>query len=167
MMIRKLTREDAETLQDCRLFGLTESPGTFLVSHAEVRGTPLSQVEADLGNPDIHYVGAFDGGQLVGFMRYIRSERQSRRHTAEIRSVYVKKAVRGQGIGKSLLSQLIQDATDEEIESLILVVLADNAPARRLYESSGFKIYGNEPRAIKRNNHYIDQTLYWLNLSAT
>ena len=69
MLIRQLHADDAATLQECRLSGLRESPDSFLASPAEVERTPLSQLEAELRDPDIRWFGAFDGDELVGFMR--------------------------------------------------------------------------------------------------
>lgn len=167
MLIRKLTEGDAQVLQACRLFGLEESPEAFLVSPAEVAATPLSAVEAELRDPNIHYLGALQGEELVGFMRYVRPNRISRRHTAEVRSVYVKKAVRGQQVGSRLLDQLIEHGRGEGLESLTLSVLANNDSARRLYRTRGFQLYGTEPRAIRKGEHYVDQEHYWLNLAVT
>jgi GNAT superfamily N-acetyltransferase len=160
MLIRSLARDDAALLRECRLRGLQESPEAFLVSFAEVAPSPVSRFEAELVDPAIRYIGAFDGETLVGFMRYIRCERAVRRHVAEVRSVFVRSSARGQGIGKALLETLIGAARADGIESLILGVLEDNFGARRLYESCGFRHYGTEPRAIKRDAMYIGQALY-------
>ena len=167
MIIRKLIEDDAEILQACRLFGLEESPEAFLVTLPEVVATPLSAIQAELRDPNIHYVGAFHGTQLVGFIRYVRATRASRRHTAEIRSVYVKKALRGRQVGSRLVGQIVEDGRSAGLESLILSVLSNNEPARRLYRSHGFEPYGTEPRAIRKGKHYVDQEHYWLNLAAT
>jgi L-amino acid N-acyltransferase YncA len=164
MLIRRLAREDATALQACRLFGLRESPEAFLVTHAEVSDTPLAKVEADLLDPDMCYVGAFEEGALVGFMRFVRLERTARRHVAEVRSVYVKQSARGRKLGTHLLRQLLQEARAVGIESLILAVLEDNLPARRLYEGCGFRLYGAEPRAIRKDDRYLAQALYQLDL---
>lgn len=160
MLIRRLQQNDAELLHQCRLFGLNESPEAFLVSYGEVAETPLTQLAAELADPNIRYVGAFVDAELVGFMRFVRFARISRLHVAEIRSVYVKKAQRGCGVGASLLRRLVEEAKVDDIESLILSVLADNVAARRLYESCGFESYGSEPRAIKKGERYIDLALY-------
>jgi len=164
-LIRKLRKDDARLLQECRLSGLRESPDAFLVTFGEVADTPLSQVEADLADADICYVGAFEGEELVGFMRYVRFQREARRHVAEVRSVYVRRRMRGRGIGSGLLRSLVAEARDAGLESLVLSVLADNQPAQRLYESIGFARYGVEPRAIRKAGHYQDQAHYSLLLS--
>src|SRR5436190_22862900 len=99
--IRKLREEDASALQARRLSGLQESPEAFLVTHTELVHTPLSQVEAELADPDTCYLGAFGEGGLLGFMRFVRFQRHSRRHVAEVRSVYVVSSARGKGIASS------------------------------------------------------------------
>ena len=61
MEIRKLHRQDAAALQECRLLGLRESPESLLLTYEEAADTPLSQLEAELAQEDIHWLGAFDG----------------------------------------------------------------------------------------------------------
>lgn len=167
MLVRKLTADDAAVLQACRLFGLDESPDAYLATLAEVRQSPLSRLEGELRDDDIHYVGAFDGEQMIGFMRYLRDPRQARRHVAEVRSVYVRGSARGRKVGSTMLRTLIDDARAAGIESLILAVLEDNAAARRLYESCGFRLYGMEPMAIRKAEGDIDQAHYHLHLVKT
>lgn len=165
MRIRRLSKTDAGILQECRLSGLQESPEAFLASYVDVKDTPLSQVEAELADPDIHYVGAFEGDRLVGFMRYVRFSRLSRRHVAEVRSVYVRGSHRRRGLARELLDHLVQEAKAAGIESLILSVLSTNLSARRLYESAGFDVYGEEPRAIRKPGGDIGQLHLWRDLS--
>jgi len=166
MLIRKLEKKDAAELKRCRLRALCESPDAFLVTHGEVSDTPLAALEAELVDDDICYVGAFVDGALAGFMRLVRFPRLARRHVAEVRSVHVSAAYRGQGMGAGLLHRLIELARQAGIRSLILAVLADNVAARRLYESCGFRLYGVEPCAVRKGDGYIDQALYALDLAA-
>jgi ribosomal protein S18 acetylase RimI-like enzyme len=166
MQVRRLSKSDASVLQECRLHGLSESPEAFLASYADVEGIPLSEVELDLADPDILYLGAFDHSNLVGIIRFVRPDRRSRRHTAEVRSVYVRSSHRGQGIARRLLSHLIEESRRIGLESLTLSVLASNEPARHLYESMGFSVYGREPKAIKKGHEYTDQLHLWLGLTS-
>jgi ribosomal protein S18 acetylase RimI-like enzyme len=121
----------------------------------------------NLTDPNGLYLGAFDNSSLVGIIRFVRPNRRSRHHTAEVRSVYVRSSHRGQGVARRLLSQLIDESRQIGLESLTLSVIASNEPARQLYESQGFSVYGREPRAIKKNHSYTDQLHLWLDLSAT
>jgi len=164
--MRRLTKSDASVLQECRLHGLLESPEAFLASYADIEGIPLSEVEMDLADPNILYLGAFDNSSLVGMIRFVRPDRRSRRHTAEVRSVYVRSSHRGQGMARRLLSRLIEESRQIGLQSLTLSVLASNEPARHLYESLGFSVYGREPKAIRKGDEYTDQLHLWLDLAA-
>jgi len=44
-------------------------------------------------------------------------------------------------------------------------VLVDNSAAKHLYQSFGFRLYGTEPRAIRKGDTYLGQSLYELDLS--
>jgi len=79
--------------------------------------------------------------------------------------VYVTKQWRGKKIAHRLLSELIQRVRGKpELEQLFLAVAAGQNPARRLYESLGFEVYGREPHAIKLDREYVDEDLMVLRL---
>lgn len=167
MHIRRMNRDDSELVDACRNIALMESPEAFLLTPQALRnsrrtGAGLDTLERELTSDHIHYFGAFEGIDLVGFMRFVRCIRPGRTHVAEVRGVYVKKAMRGKGIGGALFDYLIRDAHREGIESLILSVLVDNKVARKLYEHCGFVLYGIEPCAICREGTYIDMAMYRL-----
>jgi ribosomal protein S18 acetylase RimI-like enzyme len=56
-----------------------------------------------------------------------------------------------------LLNELIKRAkATQEIEILLLDVITNNLPAKQLYLSFGFQIYGIEKMAYKLNQQYFD-----------
>lgn len=61
--------------------------------------------------------------------------------TLSLINICVDKRMRGQGIGKLLLSSFIKEHANERIE---LTVLADNLPAIRLYKNNGFEKVSEE-----------------------
>jgi len=61
--------------------------------------------------------------------------------TWTIECVAVVEQFRGQGIGKDLLGNIIQEARDEEIESIGISVTIGNEIAEHLYLSVGFQRY--------------------------
>ncbi len=79
--------------------------------------------------------GAFDGGQLVAVGGLNRDPFAGRIDLARIRRVYVRPAWRNAGIGRALVSSLVEEAR----KSFHNVRLrAENAGAARLYERMGF-----------------------------
>lgn len=164
MLIRPLSPDDADVLWAARLRALRESPDAFLSTLAEAAGATAQLMRAQLEDAHMRYFGAFEQGQLAGFLRYVRPARSVRRHTAEIHSVHVGAGHRGRGIARQLFAAAFAAARAEGIESLTLTVLADNAPARGLYEALGFAETGLEPRAVKRNGGYVDMVAYWIAL---
>lgn len=72
--------------------------------------------------------------------------------------ICVRKGFRGQGIGKSLLEEII-DACRGRFEAIELAVFSNNRSAIGLYEKFGFERVGRVPGAIKRGGKYFDEDL--------
>ena len=63
--------------------------------------------------------------------------------------------MRGKGVGKALVEQLMKHAKEKfKIEILHLEVYEGN-PAKRLYERLGFTPFGCQTRFIKEDGKYI------------
>lgn len=95
--------------------------------------------------PDEHHVflTATDGEQVLGYvgMMVVLDE-------GYISNVAVAPAVRRQGIGDALISELMSRAQERELAFVTLEVRESNAPAIALYEKHGFRAVG------KRKNYY-------------
>jgi ribosomal protein S18 acetylase RimI-like enzyme len=118
------------------------------------------------GSGDRNFVlGAIAEDRLVGMAGFYQEEGPKTRHKGHIWGVYVTEGWRGKGIARVLLSELIERARAKpELEHLYLAVAAGQNPAKRLYESLGFEVYGREPRAIKMDDTYVDEDLMVLHL---
>ena len=104
-------------------------------------------IASELQNPLSLWLVAVDDGHLVG---YIGS--QSVLGESDMMNVAVFPEYRRQGIGRMLVSQLVQHLREKGNRSLTLEVRASNAGAIALYESMGFvqvglrKTYYRNPR---------------------
>lgn len=74
--------------------------------------------------------------------------------------MYVHQDYRNAGIGKKIVTELIEKAKSMlRIEQIYLTVTASNLPAKQLYQSIGFVTYGVEKRALKIEETYFDDEL--------
>ena len=110
-------------------------------------------------------IGAWHGEHLVGAIGCERDLRVKVRHVGHVIGMMVRPHERSQGLGRQLLDALIAEARRTKgLQMLTLTVTAGNAPAIRLYESSGFTRYGSLPRAIRVDDRFFDKDLMVLAL---
>ena len=97
-------------------------------------------ISGELTNPLSLWVVAVDGDKVVG---YVGS--QSVLGEADMMNLAVDQSYRRQGIGKQLVSCLVEKLQKESVSKLTLEVRASNAVAISLYESLGFAQVGRRP----------------------
>ncbi len=99
---------------------------------------------------------AFDGDELVGDVSLAGMSRRMS-HRAEL-GISVVKSHWGQGIGRLLMSRVIDYAKQHGIEIIDLNVRSDNARAIHLYKKFGFVYIGTHPsgKKIKGEDIAID-----------
>ncbi|MFC7366419.1 MULTISPECIES: GNAT family N-acetyltransferase [Bhargavaea] len=162
MEIRLLNESDAHSYQQVRLGALKNNPEAFGSTFEREAAFPLDFVASRLKPDEDQFVlGAFqDGGSLAGIVTFKREESPKMRHRGNLYAMYVAPEARGRGMAKSLLEELIRRARETDgLEQIHLAVVTDNGPARKLYTSLGFKVYGTEPRALKVCGKYYDEDL--------
>ena len=100
-----------------------------------------------IANENACYLVALIGEEVVAScgLRHIVGE-------GEITNVVTKGTIRGKGIGRQILLQLLEEGTKMGAEAFTLEVRVSNAPAIHLYESLGFVSEG------VRKNFYEEPT---------
>ncbi len=168
MYIRVLEKEDAALYQELRLMGLQQCPEAFGSDYdREARFSRETVIERLLSIEDQRVtVGAFgEDGRLWGIAAAIRMGTVKEQHKADICRVFVHPETRGRGVARQLLLELIRLARGwTGMEQLRLAVNAANEPARRLYSSLGFEVYGTERESLRWNGVYYDEELMVLRL---
>jgi ribosomal protein S18 acetylase RimI-like enzyme len=168
VLIRKLKAEDAPVYRAVRLESLRSEPGRYGSTYEEESQKAKLAFESHLEqqSPYHHLFGAFIDGELIGITAYFRDSRTRLRHRGKVTQVYVDARYRGQGIAKTILKAVIEDAfANPEIDSLELEVVDSNAPAIAVYETLGFKTLVTFENYFKDNGKYIAQRFMLLSKS--
>lgn len=167
MSIRVLHEPDAQSYQELRLSALKINSEAFGSTYErEVKFSPETVVERLKPTEDKFVLGAFDDrGSLVGIVTFMRENGLKTAHKGNVYGMYVAPEMRGFGLGKSLMLELIRKTRDYDgLEQINLTVVSDNDSAKKLYNSVGFEVYGVERNALKFNGQYFDEDLMVLKI---
>ena len=158
--VRLLTESDADEFWRFRLDGLEESPHAFAEAADELRATPppLTADRLRQSTADNFVLGAFGDRRLVGPAGFYRFTGAKTAHKGRVWGVYVHPDFRGQGIARTLLTDLLARIRRVDgIQQLLLTVAATQMPAIALYESIGFRRFGFEVRSLIVDNVSVDE----------
>ena len=159
MRIRALEPADLELFHSFRLSGLRESSEAFGSTFAEESVMPAEVRRSRFRCTDENFVlGAFgEESRLVGVAGFHRETHLKLRHKGFVWGMYVAPESRGTGVGRALLSSLIERGKSlPGLEQICLDVVTVNEAARNLYLSQGFRIYALEREAMKQDGEYYD-----------
>lgn len=160
MEVRRLVSEDLDSYFENRLRALQNSPSAFLTTFVEEKergSSHFANTLAHKGNEKVIF-GAVENGTVVGTLGLFQETRPKLTHKAVIWGMYVDADKRKSGVGKRLVELAIQHARDHmRVAGIYLTVESNNFPAKRLYESKGFKIWGTEPKAMAAGESFFDE----------
>ncbi|MBM7614402.1 arsinothricin resistance N-acetyltransferase ArsN1 family A [Alkaliphilus hydrothermalis] len=74
-------------------------------------------------------------------------------------SIYIRRTMRGKGLGKLLLQALIEVAPKENFHKLVLSTFVINEAGQRLYQSLGFREVGTYFKQGRVGDQWIDITI--------
>ena len=165
--IRLLTEADADAWARLRLEGLEQDPEAFSSSVEEHRKLTVEDVKKRLASdPEQHFVvGAFADGDLIGVAGFYRETGPKTRHKGHVWGVYVTAAMRGRGLGKSLMEALLACTLHiPGLEQIHLAVTSTQVAAAGMYRALGFEVFAREVQALKIGEQYIDEDflVLWL-----
>lgn len=168
--LRVLTEEDWQAFRALRLYALRVSPEAFGRTVEEEEGYSDEEITTRLYPvytfPERFIVGAWTAdGQLAGMVGFFREGVVKSQHKGTIWGMFVHPEYRRHGIGRMLMLDILQRiAWIGGVERVNLCVNSVNEPARRLYESLGFVVFGTEHKAMKTGDVYADEDYMCLEL---
>ena len=102
------------------------------------------------------FVAEDESGKVVGYGSYgTYREREGYRATAE-HSVYVLPAGQGRGIGKALLTRLIEQARKDGLHAMVAVIDADNQLSIEMHRKFGFTGGERMPQVGQKKGRWRD-----------
>jgi ribosomal-protein-alanine N-acetyltransferase len=84
-----------------------------------------------------------DAGGVIGYAALLAPAGSGE---ADVLTIAVGEAHRGEGLGAALLERLLRTASDRGATRVFLEVRADNPVAQHLYDSRGFRVVGRRRR---------------------
>lgn len=160
--VRPLGPDDVETWRTIRLEALRLAPEAFGQTYEYAAAQPIEHFSSGVGRPDPIFC-AFRGCEAVGTAGFYVMGGAKMSHRGQLWGMYVTPAARGRGIGQALIRAVIAHARPR-VEQVHLHVVTTNDTAYRLYRRMGFQPYGIEPRALRYNGRYYDETMMVLDL---
>lgn len=168
IQVRQITEADIAAFYSLRLEALENEPLAFSSSAED--HLSLSQAELlkrlGCGQGEHSYVlAAFQGEQVVGMAGFFQGKGRKTLHRGHIWGVYVTPDLRGRGIARKILQEIIRRAEAlPELTQITLAVSTTQSAAKQLYESLHFEVYAIDIGAIKAGAVYVDQELMMLRL---
>lgn len=126
MHYRKLKPEDSRDYREIRLEALKNHPENFGSTFEEEMKKPKFPYETYIEEQATgdFIMGAYDDKKLIGICGFHREARKKTKHFGTIIQMHVKRDYTGKGIGRKLLTSLIEEAFKiQEIEQLLLGVV--------------------------------------------
>lgn len=122
--LRRMRWWDIEPVMAIERSLFTAEPWTEAGFWSELAGVPATR----------YYVVTEDGGEIVGYAGLVVVQ-----HEADVQTVAVRADRQGQGLGRTLLDDLLAEARRRSSSQVLLEVSDDNAAAQALYAATGFE----------------------------
>lgn len=156
--VRQFRPHEWEAYRDLRLRALADSPDAFGATLADESLTsdwPQRLAQGILSGLDRPLVAELGDARVGLAWGKVLSEPPDH---LRIFQMWVDPAFRNQGVGRSLLNDLLTWAPSLGVRVASLRVTCGDTPARRLYERAGFSPFG-PPEPIRPNDHLLVQQM--------
>ena len=153
VIVRLATLDDAEAIRRIYNHEVEHTTHTFdLVPRTlEDQQTWLRERAGALGV----LVAELDG-RVVGFSSLSEYRPRAAYRTSVESSVYVDEAVRGQGVGRRLMRELVGLAQARGFHTMIARVAGGHQASVQLHEAAGFTIVGTEQEVGRKLGAWLD-----------
>lgn len=162
MLIRAATIDDSEAIRAIYNIEVETSTVTFDLVPRSLTDQRRWLVERSGAHAAIV---ADDDGTVVGFGSLSPYKERAAYSTSVEDSVYVHRDHHGTGVGRRLLTELVDRATAHGFHALFARIVAGHEASIRLHTSLGFEVVGREREVGRKFGTWLDVTVMELILS--
>jgi len=154
--IRTAVAADAEAIRQIYNLEVETSTSTF-----DIVPRTLEQQRAWLADRSgaFRAIVAVDAGVVAGFASLSPYKDRAAYNTTVEDSVYVRRDQQGAGVGRSLLTALLDVATASGFHAVMARIEASGTGSRLLHERCGFELIGIEREVGRKFNRWLDIAL--------
>lgn len=153
--IRPATPADIPEIQAIYAHHVLTGTGTF-----EEEPPSVEEMQARFDNVvrrGWSWLVAADATGILGYAYYTQYRDRSAYRFCVEDSIYIREDVRGQGVGKALVSRLIEDATRNGMRQMVAVIGdSENAGSIGVHASLGFHMVGTLKAAGVKFGRWLD-----------
>jgi phosphinothricin acetyltransferase len=151
--VRLATLEDAEAIRAIYNVEVTDATSTF-----DLVPRSLDDQRAWLAARSGAFaaVVAVEGDDVVGFASLSPYKDRAAYRTTVEDSVYVRRDCQSRGIGRVLLSAVLDVAAASGFHAVMARIEASGAPSRALHAACGFELVGIEREVGRKFNRWLD-----------
>jgi L-amino acid N-acyltransferase len=153
MQVRLATLEDAEAIRAIYNPEVLESTVTFDLVPRTLEDQQLWLDEHSGAHPA---VVAIEGESVIGFGSLSEYKPRPAYRTSVEDSVYVHRAYQGKGVGKLLLSSLLDLAVDHGFHAVFARIVGNHEASIGLHKALGFEVIGTEKEVGRKFGQWLD-----------
>lgn len=154
MKVRLAEMDDAEAIRSIYNLEVATSTVTFDLVERTLEDQQAWLVARSGAHTTL--VAVEGSGSIAGFAALSPyRDRPAYRTTVED-SVYVSRDHQGQGVGRLLLSELVEAAAVSGFHAMMARIVGDHAASIALHRGQGFAIVGTEREVGRKFNHWLD-----------
>ena len=156
MLVRPAATSDSEAIREIYNVEVLGSTVTFDL----VPRTPDEQDEWMESHAGVYpVIVAEDDGRVIGFASLSPYRSRPGYSTTAEDSVYVAASYRGVGVGKLLLSELVERGKAHGFHAIMARIVGDHAASISLHRSCGFELVGIEREVGRKFSKWLDVAL--------
>ena len=156
MLVRPAAASDSEALREIYNVEVLGSTVTFDL----VPRTPDEQDEWMESHAGVYpVIVAEDDGRVIGFASLSPYRPRPAYSTTVEDSVYVAASYRGVGVGKLLLSELVERGKAHGFHAIMARIVGDHEASIALHKTCGFELVGVEREVGRKFSKWLDVAL--------